>query len=581
MNIPDDYVIHDIRPPKDFSSLTISGYKRTDVIKAFQISMISLKLEDAIRWCIELHATGCDSKVFETIFQVYMENINVYHPKFFFYYLKQKKHLDSILEPFQPQKKTFFSRNHQEIRNGLVELTAIVTLAKKNTFFSNKAFSKIDKHAEEKEELQKRMIAKNLDELTDFIYGSTTKDMKLALNEILWNLGTKSGTYQACIYWYYWLEKMVKKNKPVFHTIEFSKSARDDRKSPHFDHWIFILWKIITARANLAKIHDDSKTWIKKLEKDYKESFKPNAFTKNKFHIFIAFYLLKNPVNWNCNLYPQEHLVIQSIGNVNQMYGFISTSLEQGLNQDQKTFIRKKYYQTVFTTMDKIEKGIPLKKVVNTQINTKNIEDWDRDDNLKEQFMRQQKALERKKDINVVQFTQYPDLKIISPPNDFNINMFNNMQSQEYDDYESDEECYGNSPEIICGRSRSKKKHSSSHGLISKNKNADDVYEAKQERFNKKLDAFTQFVTKKSSSKKSDSERLEKSKSVLEMMNENTSEKNISSSNNSEQKPEYKCIQFSTPSTGQKKSSKKKQSKKRDQDYDDYEDNNYEDDDYD
>ncbi len=578
MNIPDDYVIHDIRPPKDFSSLTISGYKRTDVIKAFQIAMISLKLEDAIRWCVELHATGCDSKVFETIFQVYMENINIYHPKFFFYYLKQKKYLDSILEPFQPQKKTFFSRNHQEIRNGLVELTAIVTLSKKNTLFSNKAFSKIDKHAEEKSELQKRMIAKNLDELTDFIYGSTTKDMKLALNEILWNLGTKSGTYQACIYWYYWLEKMVKKNKPVFNTIEFSKSARDDNKSPHFDHWIYILWKIIVVRSNMSKINDDSKTWIKKLEKDYKESFKPNAFSKNRFHIFTAFYLLKNPVNWNCNIYPQEHLIIQSIGNVNQIYGFISTSLEQGLNQDQKTFIRKKYYQTVFTTMDKIEKGVPLKKVVNTQINTKNIEDWNRDDNLKEQFMRHQKALERKKDINVVQFTQYPDLKIISPPNDFNINMFNNMESEEYIDFESDED-------EIYGRNKSRKKHSSSHGLISKNKNADDIYEAKQERFHKKLDAFTQFVTKKNTSKKSDSDRLEKSKSVLEMMNDNSSEKvilysnsdqTLSKSDHSEhqQTPEFKCIQFSTPSTSQKKSSKKKKSR-RDEDYDYENDDDY------
>ncbi len=460
----------------------------------------------------------------------------------------------------------------------MVELTAIVTLSKKNTLFSNKAFSKIDKHAEEKSELQKRMIAKNLDELTDFIYGSTTKDMKLALNEILWNLGTKSGTYQACIYWYYWLEKMVKKNKPVFNTIEFSKSARDDNKSPHFDHWIYILWKIIVVRSNMSKINDDSKTWIKKLEKDYKESFKPNAFSKNRFHIFTAFYLLKNPVNWNCNIYPQEHLIIQSIGNVNQIYGFISTSLEQGLNQDQKTFIRKKYYQTVFTTMDKIEKGVPLKKVVNTQINTKNIEDWNRDDNLKEQFMRHQKALERKKDINVVQFTQYPDLKIISPPNDFNINMFNNMESEEYIDFESDED-------EIYGRNKSRKKHSSSHGLISKNKNADDIYEAKQERFHKKLDAFTQFVTKKNTSKKSDSDRLEKSKSVLEMMNDNSSEKvilysnsdqTLSKSDHSEhqQTPEFKCIQFSTPNTSQKKSSKKKKSR-RDEDYDYENDDDY------
>ena len=578
MNIPDDYVIHDIRPPKDFTSLTISGYKRTDVIKAYTISMISLKLEDSIRWCVELHATGCDSKVFETIFQVYMENVNVYHPKFFFYFLKQKKYIDQVLEPFHIQKKTFFSRNHQEVRNILIELTSIITLCKKNNMFSNKAFSKIDKHAEEKSELQKRMIANNLDELNDYIFNSTTKDMKLALNEILWNLSLKQGTYQNCIYWYYWLEKMVKKNKPVFHSIEFSKSARDDKKSPHFDNWIFIMWKIISTRANSLRIHENSKTWIKKLEKDYKENFKLNSFTKNRFHIFIAFYLLKHNVKWDCNLYPQEHLVIQSIGNVNQMYGFISTTLEQGLNNEQKNFIRKKYYQTVFLTMDKIEKGIvPLQKVVNTQINTKNIEEWNRDDNIKEQFIKHQKALERKKDINVVQFTHYPDMKIISPPNDFDImnqymqnDMKNKSANEDYIDFPSDDEYDGKRS------SKNKSKSSSKQQLISKNKNLDDIYEAKQEKFNKKLDAFTQFVTKKKEPEKSDKNSSEKSKSVLEMMNDNSNEY---SSKKEEPKQEFKVIKFDSQQQFKKKSKSKKH---KEEDYDeDYNDNYNDNEDYD
>ena len=260
------------------------------------------------------------------------------------------------------------------------------------------------------------------------------------------------------------------------------------------------------------------------------------------------------------------------------MYGFISTTLEQGLNNEQKNFIRKKYYQTVFLTMDKIEKGIvPLQKVVNTQINTKNIEEWNRDDNIKEQFIKHQKALERKKDINVVQFTHYPDMKIISPPNDFDImnqymqnDMKNKSANEDYIDFPSDDEYDGKRS------SKNKSKSSSKQQLISKNKNLDDIYEAKQEKFNKKLDAFTQFVTKKKEPEKSDKNYSEKSKSVLEMMNDNSNEY---SSKKEEPKQEFKVIKFDSQQQFKKKSKSKKH---KEEDYDeDYNDNYNDNEDYD
>ena len=40
MEIPNSYVIHDTRIAKDFKGITISGYKRKDVLNAFQNSII-------------------------------------------------------------------------------------------------------------------------------------------------------------------------------------------------------------------------------------------------------------------------------------------------------------------------------------------------------------------------------------------------------------------------------------------------------------------------------------------------------------------------------------------------------------
>jgi hypothetical protein len=67
MDIPKSYIIHDTRIAKDFKGVTICGYKRLDVIKEYQNSIINNKLEDAIRWCVELHSTCLNKQLWDSI----------------------------------------------------------------------------------------------------------------------------------------------------------------------------------------------------------------------------------------------------------------------------------------------------------------------------------------------------------------------------------------------------------------------------------------------------------------------------------------------------------------------------------
>ena len=88
MEIPNFYIIHDTRIAKDFKGVTISGYKRKDVINAFQNSMINNKLEDAIRWLVELHATGLNTQIWISLKMIYFKYIHINNPKFFFLFIK-------------------------------------------------------------------------------------------------------------------------------------------------------------------------------------------------------------------------------------------------------------------------------------------------------------------------------------------------------------------------------------------------------------------------------------------------------------------------------------------------------------
>ena len=273
MEIPNSYTIHDIRISKDFKGVTICGYKRSDVINAYQNCMINNKLEDSIRWCSELHATGLNKQIWVCLKNIYLKYIHVNNPKYLFYFLKREKDYENIINKY-PKKHELFTRNNQEIRNLYAELTTIITITKKNNLFLNKSLPTINNKSFEKEDIAKRMISKDLDKIIDYVYNNTANNVRLGLNEIINNLTSKKGTFENCVYWYLWLEKIEnnkKKEKPE-NSVFFLKIEDKDGKDKYFDYWIFILWNMINSFEN--KFDKNNLVLLKKIHYLYKKDFK-------------------------------------------------------------------------------------------------------------------------------------------------------------------------------------------------------------------------------------------------------------------------------------------------------------------
>lgn len=319
MEIPNSYIINDTRTLKDFKTLTICGYKKKDVLKTFQNSIINNKLEDAIRWCVEMHATGMNAQIWRSLKNIYFKYININNPKFFFYLFRREKDYIKILNNYS-KKNQIHTKNNQEIRNLYAELIAISVLTKKNNLFLPKSLPLINSKSYLKEEIQKRMISKDLNKIQHFIYNNTSNDIKLALNEIINNLTSKKGTYQNCIYWYLWLEKLKNKNKKIKEKIIL------DSENKFSDHWIFILWNMINSvRDTLEK---NNSTLIKKLFEYYKEDFKLSYIQSKKYYILMSFYIIFNDLKWTINLYQSEYLIIQTNANINKMYQNINKNID-------------------------------------------------------------------------------------------------------------------------------------------------------------------------------------------------------------------------------------------------------------
>jgi hypothetical protein len=431
MELPDNYIIHDTRVSKDLKGITIGGYKRADVLKAYQNSMINNKLEDSIRWCVELHSTGLNEQIWNSLKIIYFKYIHINNPRYFFYLFKREKDYNRILRDYIP-KHEVFTRNNQEIRNLYAELTALSTVTKKNNIFLQKSLPTINNKSFEKYEIKKRIISKNMDYVYQYITIKTTSEMKLVFNEIYNNLLSKKGTIDNCIYWYLWLEKIEnikKKDNKILNNI--------DKIIDNNDHWTFIIWKIILNFQNVLEKKDI--IYLEKLENIYKKNFKVSQISSKKYYIFIAFLIIKNNINWNIPLQQYEHLIIQTNANINKMYRNIISSITSKLSIESKELLYKNYNK-IYIDNFKNKNIIKPKKIVKNFLDN---------------------------DINRVIYTKYPQYKIINKNNEDN-----NKDNKD----------------------NNKNNNNEDNNLISKNMTLRDIIEAKEERKNKKISAFKDFV---------------------------------------------------------------------------------------
>jgi hypothetical protein len=430
--IPEEYIIIDNRNSNDLKGITISGYKRSDVYKTYLNSMINGKLEDSIRWCVELHASGLNKAIWENLYHIYSRYIHVNNPKYLFYFLKREKDYFQAIHKYS-KKHEYYSRNDQEIRNLYAELTSISTLTKKNNIFLTKSLPNINHHSFEQENIAKRIISKNYDKILFYINEHMTNQMKLALNEIICNLSSKKGTFQNCIYWYLWLEKFIKKDEEPIKINNIFE-----------DHWIFVLWKIILSFKNNVYKNDGS--MIKKLYQFYKKDFKLSQMNKKKYYIFICFYILKNNINWNIPIFTNEVLIIQSNANINKMYQNIKLNIESKLSKEAKYHLYNEYYSSQINDNDIKE---PVK-----------IKDTYLHEYINKTYLH----------LNKIEHTKYPQYEIISAKNKNNVeqNIEQNIEP--------------NLEEII------------DDNLISKNMTLKDIEDEKKVLQDKKLNAFVNFI---------------------------------------------------------------------------------------
>lgn len=394
------YVVYDMRQTRDLKQISISGYKKTDVCKAFQNSLINSKLEDALRWGVELHSSGMNAKIWELLYNVYLQYIHVNNPHFYNYFLKRRNDYFRLIQSY-PDQHELFSRNDQSIRNLYAEMISIVVLSKKTPLFNAKSIPNLSqKLLYDKMELKKRMMGMSLEQIYKYVDTNDPSEIKLGLNEIYSNIFYQKGNFPLFAFWIMWLERISAYKKKTQNNAEISlfemqqefkciPTVIEGVKEEYQTHWVWKIWKFLIDFKSKVQISKEVDVFVNSAFQDFVDGFKPAQYGRKKYLIYLSFYALKNMIHFESSiLYPRLPHMYQAIGNVNMMYGYINQELTKNLGNDdlcklEKMYIKLFNYQCAPEKKSIIQQFVPI-VVQNTQINPQDLQIKSKEELIKE-----------------------------------------------------------------------------------------------------------------------------------------------------------------------------------------------------
>jgi len=346
LDVPRNFFIIDIRAPKLLRGLTISGFRKADVIHALEVAIMKDDLETACRWAVEMHASGQMDLLWDTIFTVACKLINIMNPNMYLLIWNRYQKYKHLSEWVQ-KKYQYELRNNQEMRNIVAEIISIITLSKKNKLLMHPPpIYDSDFHHQI---IKEHCVSEDFTEIERFTSEEEDdKEVILAANEILNVLRFNMNT--SAIYWYHWLDKLtILKRKENGGQMKCKVRKINQIKESYWTDWVWILWNILLEQSKLIPSIEKH---VRILYNYYKHNF--STTTRRHKHVIVstAILFIKYEINgqlaWDTQVIRNYATYLQAIGNINLIYKALYDNLEMH-HGDYATILKYKMSSVQFT----------------------------------------------------------------------------------------------------------------------------------------------------------------------------------------------------------------------------------------
>jgi hypothetical protein len=320
MEIPNQYKIIDYRKLEAFKKTTFSNYQKSDVLSAFQKSITNGNVDESCHWMVELLISGYIEELWIKLIILSAKTINIANPSLPQYlYYRYGQYINITTKPNFEGDLLIQTRNVQEIRNHLAEITSIIATSSKNIISKTPKITKeefrIDNFKAQLDAIEYKLV----DHIT---LNEDPSEVKVVANEIAYRLKESYSSFDRCNYWVHWLlewEKISSKKCGKFQCGHRPKSYI----KPQFAHdFIWLVWDIIFQELSQRKSHnnDRSKTQIRALYELYCYQFSAGNKRK-KIHLLLhAILLLTMEINWATPIISNYPMALQSAANINYLF---------------------------------------------------------------------------------------------------------------------------------------------------------------------------------------------------------------------------------------------------------------------
>jgi hypothetical protein len=330
--------IKDKREQKLFNKTTYSNFKKLEVLKQLELSILNSKLEDSINWSAELICSGHFIEIWNIILQITCKHIHLGNPKLSIYIDKQFIEFKQIIKDYIGFE--LILRNNETIRYLFFEIIFILCKSNKKPAVENAKINKLTDF--NLLTLNSKFKAPNLSYISSCFKSTDPKELLLPLNEYAFNLKNKHTL--NCFYWIEWLiefDCICRKNKTMltcsYRQIEINHKFQVDV--------IWILWDIIFDMSKHDKL---LYTIIQSLRNIFCIKYSFSVKKKRKHILYFATQLITESNNLNIDiLNTNDKQILQSYtSKLNQIYFRIDNSVKKELDVtkiiDQNTGKKKK-----------------------------------------------------------------------------------------------------------------------------------------------------------------------------------------------------------------------------------------------
>ena len=278
--IPNDYVLYNYNnyKSKDYNKITVSGYKKTEIISALDNSITLNNIEESIYWSSELVASAqFNDKIWEKIFIIYGKHINISNPNMPSFILTEYYKYNNIISKYNSSPTNELEiRNNQLIRNIIANVITQLTLSQNTDFLNTKNLPKISNSDMSMDCIRQRIMASDMNNLyhNNLVHPNDPIEAKIALNEILFHINRISfndlsrqntntritdSIKKSIFYWIKWLvkaESLIPDKNFIFNNnsqSQLQSQSQSQSQNNNNDDWAIIIWNMIFIKCKIHK----------------------------------------------------------------------------------------------------------------------------------------------------------------------------------------------------------------------------------------------------------------------------------------------------------------------------------------